>query len=200
MISRLTAPPAARWLIRAGPRAAEAEGHEKNRISDAKNVRSHKVPFESGRTTMISMKIFSSRLASLIFGTIIFVAQSWAQSQAFPEWKEKVATHFRTHVHVHVRAGDSRTGEALVAFTLDRSGKITSTELKKSTGFAELDAAVVQAVENAQPFPPPPAEVDDSQLKFAAPFVFNRDASSTAVDIVTDEKLKAKLRGICRGC
>jgi protein TonB len=154
---------------------------------------------------LIAMKTFSSRLAFLVFATIIFVAQSWAQSQAFTEWKEKVATHFKTNIHIHIQAGDSRTGEALVAFTLDRSGKITATELRKSTGFADLDAAMVQAVENAQPFPPPPAEVDDSQLTFSAPFVFKQTTAidikpTTALDILTDQKLKAKLKGICRGC
>jgi hypothetical protein len=55
------------------------------------------------------------------------------------------------------------------------SGEITSANLeRKEYRLSDPDAAAVKAVENAQPFPAPPAEVDDSQLKFTYSFIFRK--------------------------
>jgi periplasmic protein TonB len=135
----------------------------------------------------------SALLAWPIFLLIIFAVPSSAQSQAVTEWIQKIAAHFRTHAFVHPDS-TVHSGEVRVAFTLDRSGKITSANLEKSTGFSDLDAAAVKAVENAQPFPAPPAEVDDSHLKFSIPFIFREMGDDEwSRKILTHLRSRAKL-------
>lgn len=49
--------------------------------------------------------------------------------------------------------------EAKVYATIDARGSLTSLRFQKSSGNAAFDEYVVQAVRNAQPFPPPPEEL-----------------------------------------
>jgi protein TonB len=112
------------------------------------------------------------------------------------EWLMKIIGQLRPHLHVPP-GFTNKTGEASVDFTIDRSGKVISTKLVKSAGISELDTAALAAVEAAQPFPVP-FEVDDSGLRIPVTFGF---PSSTTADIEkAEENVKARLRGICRGC
>jgi periplasmic protein TonB len=154
---------------------------------------------------MLSTKALSARLVCAIFLSITFALPSWAQSQAFTDWVRNVATHLKKHHQVRPDS-QSREGEVLVFFTLDRSGKITSTKIAKSSGITDLDTAALRGVENAQPFPAPPAEVDDSQLSFTLPIAFKKRGVLPVSPVVPEgnepdeKKLKEQLRGICRGC
>lgn len=47
-------------------------------------------------------------------------------------------------------------GKPIVAFTLDRAGRLASVSLAKSSGHAELDAETLAMVRRAAPFPAPP--------------------------------------------
>lgn len=47
-------------------------------------------------------------------------------------------------------------GNALVAFSLDREGRVLSLRIGKSTGSALLDEAALETIRRAAPFPPPP--------------------------------------------
>jgi len=64
-------------------------------------------------------------------------------------------------------------------------------------------------VHRAEPFPPPPAEAGDDRLKFIQPVIFAKKpsfaGSPTALDIgkedaKSEDAVRTKLRGICRGC
>lgn len=46
-----------------------------------------------------------------------------------------------------------------VRFTIDRGGRLLSSQIVKSQGFAEIDAEVLALLKRAQPLTPPPAEV-----------------------------------------
>jgi protein TonB len=63
-------------------------------------------------------------------------------------------------------------GRAYIAFTLDRSGRLLSARLTKSSGFAALDAETLAVVRRAQPFPPFPAEKTGSTDSFNVPISF----------------------------
>jgi protein TonB len=63
-------------------------------------------------------------------------------------------------------------GRAFIAFTLDRSGRLLSARLTKSSGFAALDAETLAVVRRAQPFPPFPAEKTGSTDSFNVPISF----------------------------
>src|SRR5262245_43246478 len=48
-------------------------------------------------------------------------------------------------------------GTAVVAFSVDRQGRITASRIARSSGSAALDNAALELVRQAQPFPPPPS-------------------------------------------
>jgi TonB family protein len=136
------------------------------------------------------------QLASLLL-PILLATPSGAQSDSANEWRQKIIGQLMPHFQVSTRLY-GRTGEAWVDFTIDRSGFVKSTKLVRSTGIPEVDSAAVAAIEAAQPLSVPPAGVDDSGLKIRGVFVLPPPTSSTRA--LNDEQLKARLRGICRGC
>ncbi|WP_249137062.1 energy transducer TonB family protein [Bradyrhizobium canariense] len=69
-------------------------------------------------------------------------------------------------------AAMGQTGEARVAFVMDRSGKLISRTLAESAGSQSLDAAALAIVERAQPFPEAPSELTESSFSFTVPIVF----------------------------
>ena len=62
---------------------------------------------------------------------------------------------------------------ASLAFTIDRKGKVLSSQIATSSGSAVLDAEALALVKRAAPFPPPPAEVADTDLSFVVPIRFS---------------------------
>jgi protein TonB len=130
------------------------------------------------------------QLACLLL-PILFATPCWSQSDPAGEWRREIAAQIQASVHFPSTIHQG--GEARVAFTLDRSGRVTSTKLIRSSGLLELDQAALAAIENAH-FPSAPPEVDDSGLNFVAPMVFVPGKHEH------DEKMKARLQGICRGC
>lgn len=63
-------------------------------------------------------------------------------------------------------------GRAFISFTLDRSGRLLSARLTKSSGFAALDAETLAVVRRAQPFPPFPPDKAGSTDSFTVPISF----------------------------
>ncbi|PNG25582.1 energy transducer TonB family protein [Methylocella silvestris] len=51
------------------------------------------------------------------------------------------------------------SGAATIAFTIDRSGRLASARLVRSSGSAALDQEAVAIAHRSSPFPPPPAEM-----------------------------------------
>ena len=63
-------------------------------------------------------------------------------------------------------------GVVSLAFSIDRHGNIVSSRIVKSSGSALLDAEALDLIKRAAPFPPPPAEIADSELSFIVPIRF----------------------------
>lgn len=63
-------------------------------------------------------------------------------------------------------------GVARILFALDRSGRLLSVRLTKSSGFAALDAETLAVVRRAQPFPPFPPDKPGSSDSFNVPISF----------------------------
>jgi TonB family protein len=118
------------------------------------------------------------QLACLLL-PILFATPCWSQSDPASEWRREIAA--QVQASVHFPSTIHQGGEPRVAFTLDRSGKVTSTKLIRSTGLLELDHAALAAIENAH-FSSAPPEVDDSRLNFVAPFVFRLVPGGTEID------------------
>jgi len=129
---------------------------------------------------------------------LLFATPCWPQPDPANEWRRKVIEQLRAHLRVP--PGVSKAGEVWVDVTIDRSGLVKSTKLVRGTSIPALDAAVLAAVKDAQPFPLPPGDAQLSPLPTVAddgslniPLAF--DFSSTKR--LNDEQLKARLKGIC---
>lgn len=137
-----------------------------------------------------------SGLACLLLA-FLFAMPCWAEADpAIKAWHRKLIEQMRTHLQVPQGFSD-RYWEAWVDFAIDRAGRITEMKLVRSTGAAELDAAALAAIEAAQPFPLPP-NGDDNLLKI--PVVVAFPGSFDTEMARSEAKIKAQLRGICRGC
>ncbi|WP_315783461.1 MULTISPECIES: TonB family protein [unclassified Bradyrhizobium] len=93
-------------------------------------------------------------------------------------------------------------GTARVVFHIDRSGHLLSAALAESAGDPALDKEALAIVERAQPFPPPPPDVGEDTLTLRVRIVFPpRPKSNLIEDIGPDDAaLRARLKGVCRGC
>jgi protein TonB len=58
------------------------------------------------------------------------------------------------------------SGASSVSFSIDRSGRLVSASLSRSSGSSALDAEAVAIVRRASPFPPPPPEIPGGRFNF----------------------------------
>src|SRR5262249_25623274 len=59
-----------------------------------------------------------------------------------------------------------------LTFAIDRAGRLVESRIARSSGYPELDQAAVEALQRAQPFPPPPADLPGETFEFAQPMTF----------------------------
>lgn len=64
-------------------------------------------------------------------------------------------------------------GEAVVVFTLDRSGRILAARIERTSGNKLLDRLALRTVRVAAPFPAPPADLPEGALQFQLAFNFH---------------------------
>ena len=142
------------------------------------------------------------QLACLLL-PLLFATPCWSQSGSANEWHRKIVEQLRAHLRIPPDVS-AKASEVWVDVTIDRAGFVKSTKLVRGTSVPALDAAVLAAIKDAQPFPLPPAGAqlsplppvaDDGSLTLPLAFF---DLSSTKT--LNDEQLKARLKGICRGC
>jgi protein TonB len=75
----------------------------------------------------------------------------------------------RARVAARKPGGNGGRGTVVVAFSVSRSGGLTSARISRSSGNSSLDGRVLAAVRSVGPFPPPPA---GANLNFTMPFYF----------------------------
>lgn len=63
-------------------------------------------------------------------------------------------------------------GTAVLAFELDRQGRVLTYRIKTSSGFAELDREVEAMIKRAEPLPPMPADMAQAKLELQVPVQF----------------------------
>ncbi len=131
---------------------------------------------------------------------ICIVALScWTQSDAANKWRRQIFVKLSLHKHFPFEAC-GKSGEAKVGFNMDRAGKLISTNIVSGTGVPALDEAALQMVKSAQPFPPAPSEVADSDLTFFAPVIFQPASTALCEAERSEKRLPGVMRSICRGC
>jgi periplasmic protein TonB len=112
------------------------------------------------------------------------------------EWRKQVIARVVSSKR-YPPGGLGQIGTATVFFVLDRRGRLVSHWLTESTGHRALDQESLAIVERAQPFPAPPANLEEDRLKLGVAFVFAPHPSGWESE---QAKLKAKVNSICRGC
>ena len=94
-------------------------------------------------------------------------------ARAKASWENALSRQLNRHKRVP-KAALGRRGqwEAVVAFTVDRSGRVMSAELKKSTGVPVLDKEALEWLQRTSPFPPPP-NIPEIELYFTQTLKFD---------------------------
>jgi protein TonB len=141
----------------------------------------------------------------------IGVLPCWAESESVSLWKQQIVAQLQAHRHFPIEAC-GKDGEARVAFSIDRTGKLLSSDIVSGAGFPALDKAALEMVRSAQPFPPAPSEVADDGLKFVVPLIFAKANRAIPCEAIrseeklrsvinsSDDKLRSVINSICRGC
>jgi len=80
-------------------------------------------------------------------------------------WQRALVAQLQRHKRYPPHANGER-GVASIEFTVDRRGHVVSSKLVRSSGSAVLDAETLALIRRADPFPPPPPGLADSQLSF----------------------------------
>ena len=63
-------------------------------------------------------------------------------------------------------------GQPIIAFTLDRQGRLTKVDLARTSGYQLLDRAALEAVHQAAPYPKIPASLKMDSFQFKLPISF----------------------------
>jgi len=93
-------------------------------------------------------------------------------SRAPANWRSRLMGHLNRHKRYP--GGASGSGKAVVSFSINRSGQVTSARLARSSGSPALDEEAVALLRRASPVPPPPPEVGGSTISFTVPVDFSR--------------------------
>ena len=93
-----------------------------------------------------------------------------SSSMSVATWRGMVVAHMNRHKRYPGGGG----GTSSVAFTIDRSGRVLSARLIRSSGSAALDQEAVSLARRASPVPAPPANMARASLVLTVPVRFSR--------------------------
>jgi protein TonB len=99
-------------------------------------------------------------------------ADGASASMAQASWRGALMAHFNRLKRFP--SGAAGTGTATVVLTIDRSGRVLSSRLIRSSGDAALDAEAASLSRRASPVPAPPPNVGGSSITIAVPIKFTR--------------------------
>jgi protein TonB len=88
-----------------------------------------------------------------------------------PKWITAVTRRLE-QVKRYPSGAHNAVGTVEVSFAVDHTGHVLSHQIEKSSGHAELDAAALSMVERAQPLPPFPDGMTQSEINLTVPIVF----------------------------
>ncbi len=67
---------------------------------------------------------------------------------------------------------NNQQGQLLILFSIDKNGNLAKVQLIRSSGYASLDNAAIEAVKEAAPFPPLPKRLHIDKLNIYATFLY----------------------------
>ena len=111
----------------------------------------------------------SSREAPAAVAPSIGPGRNAARERA--SWQRRLVAHLDRH-KLYPAGGARRDVEALVRFTIDRTGRVLLTSIVRSSGAPAFDDAALAMMRRSDPVPAPPAVVADEGLTFTVPVEF----------------------------
>jgi len=93
-------------------------------------------------------------------------------SAAVARWERLLAAQLERHKRYPPQAR-GKVGEARLAFSIDRTGRVLASRILHSSGSDALDREALALVRRAAPFPPPPAGLSDDRLSFVVPIRYH---------------------------
>jgi periplasmic protein TonB len=91
-----------------------------------------------------------------------------------PSWESLLLKHLQEFKNYPLEARRrNEQGVVLLAFSIDRNGHVTSRHIVRGSGYADLDAEVMELVERAQPMPAFPPSMTETQLNLTVPIRFS---------------------------
>lgn len=91
-------------------------------------------------------------------------------ASALASWKGDLMAELNRHKRYP--SGSSSNGTAIVAFSINRSGAVTSARLARSSGDSALDQEAVSLPRRASPLPKPPEGVGGGTIALSVPIRF----------------------------
>jgi periplasmic protein TonB len=88
----------------------------------------------------------------------------------FAELSAALARHQRYPEYARRRGEE---GTVLIAFALDRAGRVLSFDIRKGSGNVALDQAAEEMVRDADPLPPAPPSYPGTRIEVTLPVLFN---------------------------
>jgi protein TonB len=76
--------------------------------------------------------------------------------------------------HRAFAANNTEQGTVVLRLMIARDGRLMEAGIARSSGFTNLDTAVLGAARQAAPYPPLPAELDGSQITFILPLAYRK--------------------------
>ena len=95
-------------------------------------------------------------------------AKAAPSPKSLAEWRGKLIAHLNSRK----RKLASADGTSMVTFSIDRSGKVISVRVLKSSGNAVLDQEAIALTKRASPLPAPPADLAGATLNLTVAIRF----------------------------
>jgi protein TonB len=94
-------------------------------------------------------------------------------SMSAPDWQSLVLGQLERFKHYPTDAQERRQqGVVYLRFTMDRSGRVLSFSIERSSGHELLDQEAMALLQRAQPLPKPPPSVSGDPLELVVPVEF----------------------------
>ena len=94
-------------------------------------------------------------------------------SNAVPTWQGRLLGRLEQFRRYPEQAQyRQEQGVVYLHFSMDRTGKVLSARIAKSSGFGDLDQETLALVHRAEPLPPPPTEVPGDPIELTVPVQF----------------------------
>lgn len=90
---------------------------------------------------------------------------------AIARWERLLVAQLERHKRYPPQA-HGKSGEARLAFSIDRDGHVLASRIVHSSGSEALDEETLALVKRAAPLPRPPAGVSDDSLSFVVPISY----------------------------